>query len=267
MLLSKLVLSASFITQHTKTATLRQICLPLLPAPSSHPVRYKWTPINSNLPKPKEPKEELKTQDEQQLSKPVSQAQIKNSNVEYHGIPPDQFSGETIWYPVYRFPHVQGLKMIYASKISLSIGTLSLCATRIYDFVIDPNIGFHLPGLMLSLSLFGLIIYGQIFRKLVVQIYTSDNAEFIRFCRFTFFGKRLDMVLPRDCVMSLSETNVSKTKSFLTIKNRPPENIDLSYDNHEFYNEDYKLSLAFGGIVDKRRFELALGNLATRKRP
>lgn len=195
-----------------------------------------------------------------ELPKPIEQVLLKRIPVEFHGVKPDNFNDETIWMPIYRFPYVNGLRRLIRFKVYLTTFSMITVAERVYTMLSDGSTNVITTAALSTISLTGLIIVGDLFRKLVCQIYTSPDAGYIRLCRFSFFGRRIDMVLPRDLVLPLTETNTSGYKNIFTII-RPvqPQKIDLSYDMIEFYDEKFYLPLRYGKILDKERFAHAMG--------
>lgn len=47
----------------------------------------------------------------------------------------------------------------------------------------------------------------------------------------------------------------------LKLKILKPEKIDLNYDIEEFYDETFNLSLRFGGVTDRERFDKTMGGI------
>lgn len=198
---------------------------------------------------------------------PVKQELIKRIPVEYHGVKSENFNDESIWLPIYRFTHIGMFWYVIKFKVYLTGFTTLIVINRLYQSISGSSIGATPTTLALSaISLMGLLFIGNVFRKLVCQIYVSPDMNFIRLCRFSFFGRRIDMVLPREHVLPLTETNVSFARNpFCYIEFTHPQKIDLSYDTIEFYEQYFYLPLRFGRVLDRDRFEYTMGYFLKRK--
>lgn len=196
---------------------------------------------------------------------PVPQKLLHRIKVEYHGVGSAKFNDETLWVPFYRYPHIGKIHAIIRFKVYLTGLSIFACMRNVYHLLgaIDPNL---IAATMLSsTTVIGMVIAGNFFRKLIVQIYVSEDLTHLRICRFTFFGKRRDMVLPTENVLPLSETNRGRRKLFFTVKTTMPEDIDLSHDFYEFYDEEFTIILRHGGILDMRTFEKIMGTILRMK--
>lgn len=196
----------------------------------------------------------------------VKQSLLKPIPVEYHGIAPVHFNGDTTWITIFRMPHVNAFRLIIRIKLYLTGASIGLCLFRLYEVLtVDINASLFQAGLLAVTTLSGLIFVGNYFRRMVCQIYISENQQCLRLCRFTFFGRRLDLVLPISCVVPLTETNKTGRAPVLTMEFIKPEKVDLVYDQLEFYDEKLQVPVFFGGIVDKERFQKALGSIMDMK--
>lgn len=192
---------------------------------------------------------------------PVPQKLLQRIRVEYHGVECTVFNDETIWIPIYRFPYIGMSRSVIRFKVYLSIISIVACLRSVSNLLetLDTNL---LPASILTtISAIGMYLAGNLFRRLIAQVYISEDSEYLRFCRFTFFGKRLDMVLPLTAVIPLSETNVSGREFYMKVFTKKPDNFSSDYDYHEFYDENFRLILRFGGILDMQRFEKAFGKV------
>lgn len=200
---------------------------------------------------------------------PIQQKFIKKIKVEYHGVDKSKFQDDdaTIWYPIYRFPYLHACKYLIKTKVYLTLFSISIGLSQLISFFLDPQKVFLTNSLIVSsATLAGMLFTGDWARKLVCQIYTSADCEFIRFCRFTFFARRLDMVVPASSVIPLTENNITIRKLILEIKLKPPNEHELMEgDTIEYYEEKFHLCLKFGGVSDMERFERALGKILSRK--
>lgn len=192
--------------------------------------------------------------------KPVESKLLKRIPVEFHGVEPDIFNDETIWMPIYRYPHVNRLRRIIKFKVYLTACSTVAVAERCYSLLTGAGVNTLTTLGMSVVSLAGLILAGNLVRRLICQVYTSPDVDYIRMCRFSFFGRRIDIVLPRDLVLPLTETNTSGLSNMLTkVKTVHPQKIDLKYDFIEFYDEEFFIPLRYGTILDKDRFSYAFG--------
>lgn len=196
---------------------------------------------------------------------PVPQKLLKRIKVEYHGVEQGKFNDETIWIPIFRFPYIGPCYTVIRFKVYLTFISIAVCLKNIYSllFGLNPNL---LPTTILSATtVIGMYVTGNLFRSLVMQIYATEDLAHLRICRFTFFGKRRDMVLPIDAVVPLTETNRTRRAFFLKLETRRPEKINLDYDFYEFYDEKFRLVIKFGGVLDLLKFEKALGTILRMK--
>lgn len=196
---------------------------------------------------------------------PVPQKQIKHIKVEYHAVEAATFNDETLWVPIYRFPRVVLCRSLIRFKVYVTFVSLATCLKALAQLYNTMNINLLPITMLSSISLIGMCLLGNLSRKLIVQIYTTENLDHVRLSRFTFFGKRLDMVLPLSAVYQLSETNASRRQFYLTFATRRPEHICLDYDFHEFYDEKFRIILRFGGVLDRPRFEKVFGTILRMK--
>lgn len=223
--------------------------------------------LSSNLPAEKGQQTDLESQKAPRLPDPVPQQYIARIPVEYHGIDGSNFPNEkTEWLPIFRSPYIVHFKAVIKFKVYLTGLTAALLAFRAYNLVICGfGTNVYLATALPSISLVGLIIAGSFARRIVCQIYASEDSQHVRLCRLTFFGKRRDMVLPIDCVVPLTDTNTSNTSLFVKLHTKPPKEIDLSYDHIEFYEETFLIPLVLGGVLDRTRFEKIMGSILMRR--
>lgn len=197
---------------------------------------------------------------------PIRQELLKKLPVEYHAVEDITFNGESMWYPIYRFPHTRLCVSLIRFKLYLSLVSASAFCYNVTKVLMHANLDVLPTTALLSIfSLTSLCLIGNYFRKLVVQIYTSEDLQYVRLSRFSFFGRRLDIVLPLTSVLPLSENNVSARRFLLELKTKRPADVDLSYDNYEFYDEVFKITLRYGGILDRSRFEGVFGKILDKK--
>jgi hypothetical protein len=196
----------------------------------------------------------------------IRQELIKAIPVEFHGVKPTQFNDDSEWYPIFRSPYLNAMRLLVKFKLYLT--GFSLMSSLYYaSQVISGTASNPWNAVILStITLAGLTFIGDYARRLIVQIYVSKDLEHVRFCRFTFFGRRRDMVLPRECIVRVTEINPSRRAFILNIKFMMPEKeIDLDYDNYEFYELGFRLPLALGGVLDPDKFNTALGKILVNK--
>lgn len=198
---------------------------------------------------------------------PVKQELINRIPVEYHGVTSANFNDQSIWLPIYRFPYIGALKIVIKFKVYLTGFTTAIVLNRLYNSISGLSFSTTPTTVALSaISLTGLLFIGNAFRKLVCQIYVSPDMNFVRMCRFSFFGRRIDMVLPREQVVPLTETNISTVRNlFCILEFTHPQKIDLNHDTIEFYDQYFYLPLRFGRILDRDRFEETMGKFLKRK--
>jgi len=184
---------------------------------------------------------------------------------EYHGVQPLHFNDDTVWLPVYKFPFIRSVRRLIKAQIYLSFASLVISIRNISYCVYDPTLGLFFINFLSASSVVALAYIGNFFRQMVCHIYTTDDANFVRLARLTFFGKRMDMIMPRSVIVPLSETNQSARSPYVTLKTMMPPEVDLKYDTYEFYDETFRIVLRFGGVLDKARFSQALGGILDKK--
>lgn len=197
--------------------------------------------------------------------KPVVQSVMKRIRVDYHGVEASQFNDDTIWTPIYRFPYLTAARTIVRYKFYATTILSLAFANKFYNFFVDLNtIGMVSTMIIAAASYSGIWVIGNTSRRFIVQIYVSDDLEFIRFVRLTSFGRRQDFVLPRSLVVPLSEINVTPRSLMLNQKFKMPTDIDMSYDFYEFYDQTFKVSLKYGGVLDRDKFRELFGRILER---
>lgn len=195
---------------------------------------------------------------------PVPQKLLDKINVEHHGVLPQTFSSETNWTPIYKFPYLNACRLAIKFKLFVTGTSLGLCAIKLSDFILQNQVNLTSSGVLLLITTSGLLITGHFGRRVICHLYTTDDNQFIRISRLTFYGNRRDIVLPSHLVVPLADTNKTAKKALLYVKFRKPETIDDENDYAEFYDEKLYLSLVYGGLFDKPRFESIFGFILSR---
>lgn len=222
---------------------------------------------NSNLPKP------IPTQKVQTLAayqkpvvpvEPVAHKELARITQDYHGVTPTTFADDTNWYPIFKFPYTFRCLVLIKLKLGLTVLSSLVGANQFYQFCLNPKLSLFGPIVITGLTLSTLTVFGYLFRQLVCHIYTTEDCQFIRISRFSFYGNRIDMILPTKSILPLTVNNTSLRKSFVNIKFIKPKDL-MEGDRIEFYEEQFKFSLYYGGVTDTERFEKALGRLLSRK--
>lgn len=196
---------------------------------------------------------------------PVPQSLLKRIKVEYHGVEPGKFNDETLWIPIFRFPYIGPCYATIRFKVYLTFVSFAACLRDLYCLLDSLNPSLLPSTILTSVTVIGMYITGNLFRQLVVQIYATEDLAHLRICRFTFFGKRRDMVLPLNAVVPLTESNRTRRTFFLKLETMRPEKISLDNDFHEFYDEKFKIVLKYGGVLDLAKFEKAFGQILRMK--
>uniref|UniRef100_A0A6G1SDZ1 Transmembrane protein 186 n=1 Tax=Aceria tosichella TaxID=561515 RepID=A0A6G1SDZ1_9ACAR len=198
--------------------------------------------------------------------KPIRQELIKTIPVEFHGVAPGDFNDQSEWYPIFRSPYLNAMRRMIKFKLYLTAFSFLSSLGYASQLFYDSPINVWKPAILSTLTLVGLVFIGDFARRLIVQIYVSKDLQYVRFCRFTFFGSRRDMVLPRECIVKLTEINSTQRAPILNVKFIMPEKgVALDYDNYEFYELGFRLPLGLGGVLDRERFNSALGKILVKK--
>lgn len=200
------------------------------------------------------------------VPQPVKQEWISRVPVEYHGTLPDKFDNDTQWLPIYRLPYVTRFRVLIRAKLYLTGITATTIVFKVYGALAAGHLTFGGSHVLLlsAISLSGLIYTGDFFRRMACQIYVTEDLQYVRFCRFTFFGNRRDLVLPREQVIPLPELNPSYRNAIMKVRFSMPEDINLEHDNYEFYEHGLRLIIKYGGVLDRERFRAAMGNVFAR---
>ncbi|XP_063853665.1 transmembrane protein 186-like [Scylla paramamosain] len=85
----------------------------------------------------------------------------------------------------------------------------------------------------LALGMLG--IMGEAFRRVIGILYLSDDEQLVKISHLSFFGRRIDVVLPIQDIVPLSDSGERVSDAF------------------------FVLSLRFGGVVDASGFEKVFG--------
>lgn len=196
-------------------------------------------------------------------SYPVKQKKLKNVPVEYHGVDDSAFNGDTLWFRIYKMPKIEVMQSLVIFKRWLTIGAaikfgydliyLSLGTSYLQANMMTPFYSFFSVASMLYIT--------EYFRKIILQVYVSEDEKYARLSRLGFWGKRLDMIVPYTSIIPLTLNNKSALDLILEIKLIRPEDIDMEHDFLEYYDQDFKLTLFFGGVTDPGKFENLFGTI------
>jgi hypothetical protein len=198
--------------------------------------------------------------------KPVKQELIKRIPVEYHGVIPAQFNDQSEWLPIFRTPYLNAMRLLVKFKLCLTAFSLSSSLLYCSQVILGSEANPWKAAILSTITLLGFTFIGDYARRLVVQIYVSPDEKYVRFCRFTFFGKRRDMVLPRDCIVRLTEVNPVRRAPILNLQFTMPEKgVDIQHDHLEFYELGFRIPIVFGGVLDTKKFNAALGKILVEK--
>lgn len=164
------------------------------------------------------------------------------------------------WTAVYRFPYIAHAKVLCRLKLYQSMLTFGICGYSSIQFIAG-NLSHNDVVLNCAASfiaLCGLVLVGNITRKLIGAVYVDDSLEQVRMARLTFFGNREDIVVPRESIVDLLDNNTILTKFYFKLKLVEPENVA---GDVELYHENFNLSLKFGGVLDESKFEKVFGRI------
>lgn len=200
----------------------------------------------------------------QQPGDPVPQKLLKRAAVEHHAVSPATFNDDSIWIPIYRVPFLNICRLVVKVKLGVTLTSLAVCINKLYIMLHNSSISPITTALFFCISSAGLIYVGDYARKIICRVYISEDGQYVRIARLSFFGNRRDMVLPRSIITPLSETNIRAETLMLTVKLRRPDTIDFDYDNWEFYESKFYMTVAFGGILDRAKFNHVFGRLLMR---
>lgn len=195
---------------------------------------------------------------------PVAQKFLKRLPVEHHGVAPANFDDYTLWYPIFKFHYLKGTHAFIRFKVYLTFLSASACLFKLFDVLVNTGAGLGYVAAVSSLALVGMTVAGNLCRKLIVQVYVTEDMQYVRLTRFTFFGRRQDIVLPKHALISLADTNDTHRKLLLHVRTKTPETVDLTYDNYEFYDSKFTIIALFGDIDDEDKFEVVFGRLLKR---
>lgn len=198
---------------------------------------------------------------------PVKQSLLARIPVEYHGVVPAKFADDQIeWIPIYRLPYLLKFRSVIRFKIYLTAASLAACSYRASLLIMGNHEVDLAPATILSLvTLCGLVFVGDYFRRIICQIYATNDLKYVRICRFSFFGNRRDLVLPVDCVIPLTELNATARIAVMKVRFKMPDKIDLEHDEIEFYNQGLLLPMRLGGVIDQDKFSKVMGNILGRR--
>lgn len=195
---------------------------------------------------------------------PVPQSLLKRIPVEGHGVRLQSVPDEINWIPIYRFPYIKACRLAIKFKLFLTGTSIGILAMKLSDLVMQNPVPLTHSNILLLISTTGLVLVGQTSRRLICQLYTTDDLHYIRAARLTFFGNRRDMVLPCSSVIPLANVNSSAKNPLLKVRFMKPDTFDHEHDNIEFYDEKFYISLVYGGLLDLNRFEKIFGYLLSR---
>lgn len=196
---------------------------------------------------------------------PVPHEVLKNIKTEYHGAPPNTYSDDLIWIPIYRMPYIIAWRWLVKSKLLLSLSSGVVCIYKLTQFFNNHEMSLLFTALMSLSSLAGLVLAGEYSRRLICQIYVTEDLKFVRLTRLSFFARRIDLIVPRSVLYPLTENNTTWTKFLCDLETVRPPKINPEYDQDEFYDQKFKICLKYGGVRDRERFDSILGTILDMK--
>lgn len=94
-----------------------------------------------------------------------------------------------------------------------------------------------------------LYVMGEIFRRIIGLIYYNPEADVVKISHLTFWGKRRDIIVPRNDIVPLADTSDRPSDIYIRL---------LRYSQPKF---SLFLCVRFGGIVDFQKFCQVFGEL------
>lgn len=188
--------------------------------------------------------------------------------IEYHGIEESKFPKDTKWNMFYKFPYVIACRHFCRAKIYLTGATTSICSYSLASKFIPVLTPLELPTMALFVTVTGLYLISNTFRRIICHAYATDDNKYVRLSKLTLFANRQDLILPTSLVVPLTENNANFKSLALKLLLKRPEKIDLSYDTYDFYDEQFFFPVRYGesgGVLDEDRFKVIFGNIFSKK--
>ncbi|KAH7638437.1 hypothetical protein HUG17_2470 [Dermatophagoides farinae] len=156
------------------------------------------------------------------------------------------------WIPIYRFPYIVPCRIISRAKLHMTIMMTTILPASYFIGAESYNTSDLM--MMTGISAFSLTLlygFGQIFRRLIGSIYVSPEKNLVRISHLTFFGNRVEKILPRDNLLLLSDSNANLNDLLLRVS---------PMDQNELKDSLY-ICLKYGGILDVEKFANVFGTI------
>jgi hypothetical protein len=155
------------------------------------------------------------------------------------------------WTIIYRFKYIVAAKVLQKAKMYQTLLTVGLGGWTVVSFGLNLGPGpwsLFLSTLVSAFTLTMLVVVGHICRRLVGFAYLSKSGDLVKISHLSFYGKRVNTVIP--------------TTEFL------PFSMTSKHENYQrlFYNRSgtgnyFYLCPKFAEIPDTALFEKAFGNI------
>nr|XP_045596612.1 transmembrane protein 186-like [Procambarus clarkii] len=152
---------------------------------------------------------------------------------------------------IYKFPYIRVARALCRLKIyQTAVTSLAVPGTGYLAYV-----GVVQPGIFISATVINafacvtLYVMGEIFRRIVGNIYYDGERRLVKVSHLTFWGRRSDVYIPPEDIIPLTDTSDNPTDIYTQL---------LRYSQPKF---NLFLCLRFGGIIDEEKFSNVFGLL------
>uniref|UniRef100_A0A8D0CJN7 Transmembrane protein 186 n=1 Tax=Scleropages formosus TaxID=113540 RepID=A0A8D0CJN7_SCLFO len=152
---------------------------------------------------------------------------------------------------IYKFPAIRFLRVVSRLKL-LQTGITFLLLPPVYYLYFQGQVTYSLVSYSTGIAVFAAIMLYSLshyLRRFVGMIYLDHSETTLKISHLTFWGKRQDLYVPVNDIMTLADTGDSRNEVLLCLKRYSSP--DILY-----------FSTQLGQVVDKNAFKQIFGGMS-----
>lgn len=153
---------------------------------------------------------------------------------------------------IYRFPYIRAARLITRLKLYQTGITVIAIPPACYAYLTD-IINLNACAAAMSIASFALmmlVIMSNLLQRVLGLVAVNDDLQYARFSHLNFWGRRRDVYVPFEDIMTLSDVSENKDDIFVKIRR---------FSNKDFFY----LSLRLGRIDDLEKLQLLIGSVSS----
>lgn len=153
---------------------------------------------------------------------------------------------------IYRFPYIRAARLVTRLKLYQTGLTVIAIPPACYAYlmnIIDLNACIVTASIATFASMM-LMIMSSLLQRVLGLVAVNNELQHARFSHLNFWGRRRDVYVPFEDIMTLSDISENKDDIFVKIKR---------FSNKDFFY----LSLRFGKIDDLEKLQLLIGSVSS----